>query len=91
MITQRGNVGLWKITCMPCFICHKIGHLTRDNKFYNQSPNQLEDKKGKRVVDMEFVRSEMNKMWVKKEDNNEEVKIVDQGPSSLGVMDSSSN
>ena len=60
---MRGNVGPWRSTGMACFMCHKIGHLTKDCKMNNLSSNRLEDNEGEKVVDMETVRTKMNKMW----------------------------
>lgn len=61
--TSRGIVGPWRESGMACYHCHKLGHIARFCRArMNQPGNQYADRKGKKKVDVEEVRSEMNKI-----------------------------
>lgn len=65
--TGRGNDKPWRASRIACFHYHKLGHLAKFCRArMNQLVNQSIDRKGKKKVDVEEVRSEMNKIWRKK-------------------------
>lgn len=74
---------------MTCFHCHKQGHIARFCRArMNQLVNQYVDWKGKKKVDVEETRSEMNKIWRKKseeklsEDSNSSPSVDNPSPEN---------
>ena len=65
----------------------KTGHISRNSPTRSKAPSN-EFNKGKRKVDVENVRDEMNKMWKRKEDCS--TSSVDKITSPNGLGDHTS-